>query len=105
MTLQTKSTGTGNIIFGLGASAHTLWLNNVKIFKGCTDAFYRRYENGLVLLNACSKQAVSFDLAEIDPDNNYRKLKGLVDPVHNSGELVQGIIEVAPLDAIFLKRI
>lgn len=64
-----------------------------------SGAFYREYENGLVLVNP-SLNEYTFDLDRICPDSVFRRIKGRSQL--NDGSQVRGKITVAPADAMFL---
>ena len=64
-----------------------------------SGAFYREYENGLVLVNP-SLNEYTFDLDRICPDSVFRRINGRSQL--NDGSQVRGKITVAPADAMFL---
>jgi hypothetical protein len=69
------------------------------------DAMYREFENGLVLANP-SNDPYEFDLAELFPDQSFRKLRGSAnqDPETNDGSQVGDTVELQGKDGLFLVR-
>lgn len=96
--------------FELGAEPGTLWLDDMHVYDGGADAFYRRFEGGLVLANG-TRRPVEFDLASIEPARRLRRLqatqvdgKWQSDPGVNTGAEVRKAeaLEVGAFDAVFL---
>lgn len=96
--------------FELGAEPGTLYLDEARVYEGSADAFYRRFEGGLVLVNG-TRAKVAFDLGRIDSERRYRRLRATrvdgkwqSDPKVNNGEPVapSASIELGPFDGLFL---
>jgi hypothetical protein len=66
---------------------------------------YRRFEQGLVLLNGSATTPFDFRLATLLPGESYRRIQGRQDPIHNSGELVTAPVTLNPRDGIMLQRV
>ncbi len=82
--------------FGIGGSRGDLWIEGAQVYPGNADRFSRRFQGGVVLLNA-GDEPFTFAL-----DGTYRRIDGTVDPEVNDG--VAGLIEetVPAGDARFL---
>ncbi len=98
------------IQFELGAEPGALWLDDVRVHEGGADAFYRRFDGGLVLANA-TRSPVSFSLAEIEPTRSLHRLRATQidaqwqsDPNINTGAPVDKSqpLTLPPFDALFL---
>ena len=104
------NTGAGEWTFELGAEPGTLWIDDARVYEGGADAFYRRFEGGLVLANA-TRSPVQFDLHKIEPERGLRRIqatqvdgKWQSDPEVNAGQRVDRnkAIELGAFDALFL---
>ena len=96
--------------FELGSEPGTLWLDDVHVYEGGADAFYRRFEGGVVLANA-ARSPVRFDLKTIEPNRRLRRLRATQvdgkwqsDPQVNDGQTVEkgAPYELGPFDGVFL---
>ena len=69
------------------------------------DVMYREFEHGLILANP-SMSAFSFNLQELFPGKNYRRLQASTqqDTAVNNGDAVNGTVTLSPLDALFLVK-
>jgi hypothetical protein len=67
---------------------------------------YREFENGVVLANP-SFSPYDFDLAELFPDQRFRRLRGTAnqDPRTNDGSEVNDTVELQGKDGLFLVRV
>ena len=63
----------------------------------------RQYENGAVLVNP-SLSTRTFSLTDLFPGVTYKKLNGITDTGHNSGEALGATIDVPAKDALFLYK-
>jgi hypothetical protein len=82
-----------------------IWLVGVEAYSH-PDAMYREFENGLVLANP-SDRSYEFDLAELLPNEKFRRLHGSPDqdPGTNDGSPVNGKVRLQGRDGLFLARI
>lgn len=90
-----------SLAFFLGKEGGDVWLDDVHLFQGTGNIFVRRFENGVVLVNA-STQLVSFDAQTLFPGMALRRISGTQDPTINSGAPVGPRIAVAGRDALIL---
>ncbi|AKJ64575.1 hypothetical protein [Kiritimatiella glycovorans] len=104
VTLQAPAAGAGELQIDLSESPGTVELAGIELRKGCADVLYRVFENGVVVLNGSREEAVEVDLASVLPGLKLRRLDGMQDPAHNSGEPVRGTLRIPPEDAFFLER-
>ena len=101
----------GRVEFEIGAEPGTLWLDDVCVHQGGADVFYRRFEHGLVLVNA-SRSPARFDLARIEPSRELARLKATQeqgawrsDPTVNTGQPApkDRPLELGPWDGLLLR--
>ncbi|MEC3908658.1 T9SS type A sorting domain-containing protein [Tamlana sp. 2201CG12-4] len=63
----------------------------------------RQYENGAVLVNP-SLSSKTFSLTDLFPGVTYKKLNGITDSGHNSGEALGNTVDVPAKDALFIYK-
>jgi hypothetical protein len=63
--------------------------------------FVRRFENGVVLMNA-SSSPFAFDVGKLFPGTSLRRIDGVVDKVVNDGQTVGSAVTVPARDALIL---
>jgi hypothetical protein len=97
--LDTDAAATVAIV--LGVEAGDVWLDDLRFSEGSGDVFVRRFEHGVVLLNA-SAQPVQFDLGALVPGVTLRRISGTQDAAVNSGALVGPAVTVPERDALIL---
>ncbi|OPZ14656.1 MAG: hypothetical protein BWZ10_01868 [candidate division BRC1 bacterium ADurb.BinA364] len=94
----------------MGDEPGTIWLDDVEIFEGGGDAFSRRFEGGLVLVNG-TRSPVEFDLRRIEPERALSRLKSAEaqglrrgDPAVNTGQPVDKArpLRLDSFDGLFL---
>lgn len=85
----------------LGTEPGDVWLDDVRVSEGGPDLFVRRFENGVVLLNATAAPH-AFDLARLFPGVSLRRIDGAVDRAVNTGQPVSGTVTVPARDALIL---
>ena len=84
--------------FSLGASAGTIWIDDLKIQEGDrTDVYRRDYQGGVALVNPTAR-AVTVDLG-----GTYRKIRGTQAPTVNDGSLVTAVT-IPAKDGLVLLR-
>lgn len=105
LTLTAPADGDGRLEFGLAEEPGEITLSDINLREGCADVLYRRFENGLVMLNGSATTPYVFDLKTLVPREAYQRIRGNQDPEHNSGEMVGGSLTLAPRDGIFLRRV
>jgi hypothetical protein len=96
--------GRGRLEFGVGEEPGRLTIEDLELRQGCGDVMYRKFRNGLVLLNGSATSDMTFDITELFPGESYRRVKGTQDPEHNSGEPVGKTLTLSARDGIFLVR-
>jgi hypothetical protein len=81
-----------------------LWIANVAAY-GHTDAIYREFEHGLVLVNPAPHPYV-FALDKLFPGARFQRLKGSSkqDTVANNGASVSGSVELQSKEGLFLRK-
>jgi hypothetical protein len=104
LTLTAPADGAGQLEFGVAEEPGVIELSSIRLYKGCADVMYRRFDNGVVLLNGSATTPFNFDLGTLFPGETYRRIRGHQDPVHNSGELVIAPLTLNPRDGIMLQR-
>ncbi len=104
LTLPSPAGGNGRVELGLAEEPGDTTLSSVALYEGCADVMYRRFEQGLALLNGSASTPYTFELAKLTPGEAYRRIRGEQDQKHNSGERVGGSLTLAPRDGILLKR-
>ncbi len=104
LTLPSPADGNGRLEFGLAEEPGEITLSDIALYEGCADVMYRRFENGLALLNGSAMTPYTFELDRLVPGEAYRRIRGGQDPTHNSGERVGGSLTLGPRDGILLKR-
>ena len=97
--------GPGRLEFGVGEEPGEVTIENLEVRQGCGDVLYRKFQNGLVLLNGSATSDTTFQVAELFPGESYRRIKGTQDTEHNSGEPVGRSLTLGARDGIFLVRI
>ena len=105
LTLTAPADGTGRLEFGLAEEPGMIELSSIRLYKGCADDTYRRFEHGVVLLNGSATTPFNFHLGSLFPGELYRRIQGRQDPIHNSGELVNAPLTLNPRDGIMLRRV
>jgi hypothetical protein len=85
------------LIFGLGDSTGSIWLDDVTLQQGNLAVWRRDYTRGTVLVNAGNTQQT------IDLGGQFFKIKGTQDPTVNDGSLVSQVT-LPPYDGIILLR-
>jgi hypothetical protein len=95
--------GTVDLEFTVEGTA-PIWITGLRAHSH-PDAMYREFENGLVLANP-SDSPYEFDLAELFPDQRFRRIRGSPDqdPETNDGSPVQGKVALQARDGLFLVR-
>jgi hypothetical protein len=81
-----------------------IWITGVEAYCH-PDAMYREFEQGLVLANP-SDHPYEFDLAELFPDQDFRRIRGSAnqDPKTNDGSAVDGSVSLQARDGLFLVK-
>jgi hypothetical protein len=98
MSATAKSGGPdGRLVFPLGQSPGSVWLDQVMLQRGSTDVWRRDFEGGVALVNATAS-SVTVPLGEI-----LRKIDGGQVPALNDGSLVARVI-LPPRDGLVLVR-
>jgi len=96
----------GRLEFLLGEEPGEIWLDDISAVRGCGDVFLRRFEAGLVLVNACPKRIASYDMSRLFPDRTLRRLKGSYDPAYNNGQAyLNETLTLPPMNALFLQLV
>ncbi len=85
----------------LGKESGDVWLDDMRLTAGSNDIFVRRFENGVVLVNA-STQSVSFDVQTLFPGMTLRRISGTQDPSVNNGTAAGPRVAVPGRDALIL---
>jgi hypothetical protein len=85
----------------LGNEPGDVWLDDLSVTEGGADVFARRFENGVVLMNA-SSSPFAFDLGKLFPGTSLRRIDGVVDKVVNDGQAVGPTVTVPARDALIL---
>jgi hypothetical protein len=104
MTLTAPADGESVLEFCIGEAPGAVELRGIELRPGCADVLWRAFENGVVLLNGSVCSAVEFPMEALPPGQRYRRLKGIQDTEHNTGEPVGPRITLGPLDGLFLLR-
>ena len=104
LTLIAPETGDGRLELGLAEEPGEINLRRIELCSGCADVMYRKFENGLVLLNGSGNTPFTFDFESLFSGESYARIKGEQDPIHNSGKPVEGELVLGPRDGILLKR-
>jgi hypothetical protein len=89
------------IIVQLGREGGDVWLDSLEFSPGGSDVFYRRFQQGVVLVNGSTGSA-TFDLASIAPEAILRRIPGTQDRGVNSGECVPSTVTLPGRDALIL---
>lgn len=98
-------------ILDMGEEKASLLIDQVRIYKGSANRYYRRFQKGLVVVNA-SKSPLQMSLNTLEPTRTLTRLQAtqekgiwLSDPALNNGQRVDKTkpLTVPPLDAIFLR--
>ena len=105
LTLTAPADGAGLLEFGLAEEPGVIEVSSIRLYKGCADVMYRRFDGGVVLLNGSATTPFNFDFGTLFPGETYRRIRGHQDPAHNSGELVIAPLTLNPRDGIMLQRI
>ena len=85
------------LVFSLGKSVGTVWIDDIKLQEGDRNVYRRDYEGGVALVNATSS-AVTVNLG-----GTFRKIKGTQDPLVNDGSLVTAVT-IPAKDGLVLLR-
>lgn len=85
------------LIFGMGATTGSVWLDELRFYKGNADIWRRDFENGVIFVNA-SAETVTIPL-----EAPYKKIDGTQDRVVNDGSRVSQIT-LEPEDGIILLK-
>lgn len=104
LSVTAPAAGAASLEILAGVESGGFELRDFSLRAGCAEVGYRRFPRGLVLMNGSAREKVVFDLALIDPDGRYRRIDGVVDPVWNTGQPVEGRIELPAREALFLVR-
>jgi hypothetical protein len=82
-----------------------VWITGIEAYSH-PDAMYREFEHGIVLANP-SDGPYTFDLAELFPGQEFRRLEGSKkqDPKTNDGSAVTGTVRLQGKDALFLVKL
>ncbi|MBM4404986.1 MAG: hypothetical protein FJ039_02225 [Chloroflexi bacterium] len=89
------------LVMELGREAGDVWLDDARLMEGPGDIFARRFERGVVLVNA-SLQAVTFELRALFPGIALRRIAGTQDAAVNSGAPAGDAVSVPGRDALIL---
>ncbi len=89
------------LVVELGREPGDVWLDDVRVVEGAGDVFVRRFERGVVLVNA-SLQPVTFDLRALFPGMTLRRIAGTQDALVNSGAAAGNSVAVPGRDALIL---
>lgn len=92
-----SGTGQAQLTIRFGAMAGDVWLDDVHFQTGTQHCYRRDFDNGIVLINP------SLQILTINLEKPYRRLLGIVDPIHNNGANSAQVI-LRPSDAVFLLR-
>jgi hypothetical protein len=87
-----------------GSEPQAFELSNVSIKSGSAEVGYRRFENGLVLMNGSAAEKATFDLASIAPGSAWGRIDGVVDPAWNNGQKESTEVTLPPREALFLEK-
>ncbi|QHI69817.1 hypothetical protein [Tichowtungia aerotolerans] len=104
LTLKAPADGTGVLQIDLTENTGETVIENLQIRKGCGDVLYRKFENGLVILNGSYSEPAAVDFRQLFPGESYCRINGLQDPEHNNGKPVVKPLTVQPHDAFFLRK-
>ena len=85
------------LIFGLGKTTGTIWLDDVLLQTARPDIYRRDFEHGIVLVNA------STDQVTIPLGGTFKKINGTQDRSVNEGTTVNDVT-IPPVDGIILLR-
>lgn len=98
--LAAVSSGTdaqGQLIFGVGQTTGTVWLDGVQLQEGSREVWQRDYEGGRAMLNAtATTQTVALG-------ETFQKIRGQQVPSVNDGSTVT-LVTIPPLDGLILLR-
>ncbi len=89
--------GPGALQIRFGAMAGDVWLDDVHFQSGTQHLYRRDFENGIILLNP------SLEILTTSLERPFRRILGVVDPVHNNGTTA-ATFTLRPSDAIFLLK-
>ena len=99
--VATADDSKASLVVQLGREAGEVWLDDLQLRQGPSDVMFRRFEHGVVLLNA-SVEPVSFDLGILFPGVKLRRISGTQDPSVNTGALTPPVVTVLRRDALIL---
>ncbi|HBQ63473.1 MAG TPA: hypothetical protein DD727_00810, partial [Clostridiales bacterium] len=88
-----------NFFFGLGTGSFEI--SDVELLQGENFATYRKFENGVVLMNG-TRQAVEFDLSKIAPGARLFRIPGRITPEVNNGQKAGKKVVLGPYDGLVL---
>ena len=92
-----NTTGTAKLKFYLGKENTQVWLDEVYLFEGDTNIFFREFENGAVVVNATRSQQT------VDLGDTYLRIKGTgQDPINNGANVTS--VTLPAYDAAILVR-
>lgn len=82
--------------FYLASDAGSIWFDDVHFQKGVTTVYRRDFQNGTVLVNPSTSDAM-----DVRMERPFRRILGLRDPLTNDGS-TSAVQTVGPSDALFL---
>jgi hypothetical protein len=95
VTLQPAASANVVLEFFLGLQAGDVWFDDVHFQQGATSVWRRDFENGIVLVNPSNTSQ------QVPLGSPFRRIRGTVDPVVNSGATIS-TAAVPAADALFL---
>ena len=87
----------GGLIFALGQSQGSVWLDDVEVQRGGSDVWRRDFQGGVSLVNASTSRVT------VPLDGVLRKINGTQAPAINDGSLVARVT-LRPRDGLILLR-
>jgi hypothetical protein len=98
ISLTTSSNPDSDLAFGVSEQIGRTEIKNIHLYEGGAERWTRDFMHGKILLNMTKHPW------KADVGSGYRRLKGAQCPDVNTGEKVNGTIEVPAGDAVFLVR-
>ncbi len=86
-----------SLIFNIGTSTGTLWIDDLKLQEGDRNVYRRDFEHGIALVNATAAPVT------VNLNGSFRKIKGTQCPSVNDGSLVTAVT-IPAKDGIVLLR-
>jgi hypothetical protein len=101
-----RGCATEKFFFGVSEQVGNLKIKDIRLYRGSSEYWVRKFENGLVLLNASSK-IWQLDLSSFEGAGcHFAKLNGVVDHRINNGEdILDHSVTIKGQDALFLRKI